>query len=73
MTNDASIFTYNTVGKFFEKFKKSGDTIGFGKRIFVLREALGYSGVEVTESTLRLAERLYYKLTHKDICSMYDY
>lgn len=29
--------------------------------------------INLFKSVIRLAERLYYKLTHKDICDMYNY
>lgn len=59
--------------KFFEDYKINNPVIKFGQREYILIDALKSVNAEVNESTRRLAERLYYKLTHKDICNLYNY
>lgn len=55
------------------EFVKKNFEIGFGCRSRVLNDAILYAGCTINNSTKQLAERLFYKLTHKEICKLYDY
>lgn len=55
------------------EFVKKNFEIGFGCRSRVLEDAILYAGCDINNSTKLLAERLFYKLTHKEICKLYDY
>lgn len=58
----------NSICKYFELNKRYGITLNE-----YLSCALNYLNIDINDSTLRLAMRLYYKLTHKNICSKYNY
>ena len=63
----------HNICKFFQDYKIKNPKIKFGQREQVLTSALTELNIEINDSTLRLTERLYYKLTHKDICKLYNY
>lgn len=59
--------------KYYESYRKSNPIKQFGERSFLMQNALKSSGIEINSSTMRSAERLYYKLIHKEICDKYNY
>lgn len=69
----ASIQQIHAICRFIQDYTKS-NIIGFGQRLDFYRKAAISAGMNPESPTsIRLIERLYYKLTHKDICNQYDY
>lgn len=59
--------------KFYEINKDRKNNLGFGKREEFLYEAVCYAGLDFNPSTRRIAERLFYHITHDEISNQYDY
>lgn len=59
--------------RFYEINKDRKNNLGFGKREEFLYEAVCYAGLDFNPSTRRIAERLFYHITHDEISNQYDY
>ena len=63
-----SLDQIHSICKYFELNKRCNMTVNeyFSHMLNILN-------IDINESTLRISTRLYYKLTHKDICMQYNY
>ena len=73
-SRNPSVTSNDRIHKICEYFQNNRGKILFGHRKNFFIEAALYANLDPNDSSIiRLIERLYYKLTHKDICSLYNY